>query len=173
MQRMFGKVMMNKVVKYGFLGLIGLCVFAVFITLSSCESNKSSQVNSPKDSTDNVTTGQKAFDLLVLGKPFIMKSAIDSSGLDVTNQFADQIYYLDKQTYTNGPARVVVNGITYNGFWDSNDDYSKLVLRVSGLKNFEFFSIPWRITNKTFTGLSLIPQSGNAGAKQMELQKKQ
>ena len=102
-----------------------------------------------------------------------MKSAVDSAGNDITAEFANQVYYLDKQSYTNGPSRVVVDGVTYSGFWDSNEDYSKLVLRVSGLKNFEFFSIPWRITNKTFTGLSMIPQSGNQGLKRMDLEKKQ
>lgn len=147
--------------------------FLILVSLNACENNQNNTVTPPKDSTDNVTSGQKAFDLLVLGKPFVMKSAVDSAGNDITAEFANQVYYLDKQSYTNGPSRVVVDGVTYSGFWDSNEDYSKLVLRVSGLKNFEFFSIPWRITNKTFTGLSMIPQSGNQGLKRMDLEKKQ
>lgn len=127
----------------------------------------------PKDSTDNVTAAQKAFDMLVLGKEFYMKKGIDSAGNDLTSQYADQIYILQKETYENGPLTVTVGGVTYNGTWKANSDYSKLELLVSGRPDFAFYSIPWRVKTKTLTGLSMVPQdAANAGSKAMDLEKK-
>jgi hypothetical protein len=139
--------------------------------LTSCEKNP--PTTPPTDSVDNATSAQKAFDLLVLGKQFYMKKGIDSSGNDLTASYADQIYVLEKQTYTNGPAKVIIGTDTYTGTWQSNDDYSKLELKVEGRPDFQFFSIPWRITTKTYTGLSMVPQDAiNAGSKSMQLEKK-
>ncbi len=141
------------------------------VPLSSCEDKP--PPTPPTDSVDNATSAQKAFDLLVLGKQFYMKKGIDSSGNDLTASFADQIYVLEKQTYTNGPAKVIIGTDTYTGTWQSNDDYSKLELKVEGRPDFQFFSIPWRITTKTYTGLSMVPQDAiNAGSKSMQLEKK-
>lgn len=141
-------------------------------TLSSCEKD-TTPPPVPKDSTDNVTAAQKAFDMLVLGKEFYMKKGIDSAGNDLTSQYADQIYILQKETYENGPLTVTVGGVTYNGTWKANSDYSKLELMVTGRPDFAFYSIPWRVKNKTLTGLSMVPQdAANAGAKAMDLEKK-
>ena len=141
------------------------------VPLSSCEDKP--PPTPPTDSVDNATSAQKAFDLLVLGKQFYMKKGIDSSGNDLTASFADQIYVLEKQTYTNGPAKVIIGTDTYTGTWQSNDDYSKLELKVEGRPDFQFFSIPWRITTKTYTGLSMVPQDAlTAGNKSMQLEKK-
>lgn len=141
------------------------------VPLSSCEDK--TPPTPPTDSVDNATSAQKAFDLLVLGKQFYMKKGIDSSGNDLTASYADQIYVLEKQTYTNGPAKVIIGTDTYTGTWQSNDDYSKLELKVEGRPDFQFFSIPWRITTKTYTGLSMVPQDAiNAGSKSMQLEKK-
>ncbi len=141
------------------------------VPLSSCEDKP--PPTPPTDSVDNATSAQKAFDLLVLGKQFYMKKGIDSSGNDLTASYADQIYVLEKQTYTNGPAKVIIGTDTYTGTWQSNDDYSKLELKVEGRPDFQFFSIPWRITTKTYTGLSMVPQDAiNAGSKSMQLEKK-
>jgi hypothetical protein len=65
-----------------------------------------------------------------------------------------------------------VGGVTYNGTWKANTDYSKLELFVTGRPDFAFYSIPWRVKNKTLTGLSMVPQSANAGSKAMDLEKK-
>ncbi len=111
--------------------------------------------------------------MLVLGKEFYMKKGIDSAGNDLTSQYADQIYILQKETYENGPLTVTVGGVTYNGTWKANSDYSKLELLVSGRPDFAFYSIPWRVKTKTLTGLSMVPQdAANAGSKAMDLEKK-
>ncbi len=150
---------------------VSFWIVLLFAPLSSCE--EKTPPTPPADSTDNATSAQKAFDLLVLGKKFYMKKGVDSSGLDITSAYADQIYILEKQTYTNGPAKVLIGTDTYTGTWQSNDDYSKLELKVEGRPDFQFFSIPWRITNKTYTGLSMVPQDAlNAGSKSMQLEKK-
>ncbi|MFM7639412.1 MAG: hypothetical protein ACKO67_06755 [Bacteroidota bacterium] len=142
-------------------------------TLSSCQKDTQALPPIPKDSADNVTSAQKAFDMLVLGKEFYMKKGIDSAGNDLTSQYADQIYILQKQTYENGPLTVTAGGTTYNGTWKANSDYSKLELTVVGRPDFAFYSIPWRVKTKTLTGLSMVPQDAtNAGSKSMELERK-
>lgn len=152
------------------LGIILTVVF-LLLPLSGCEEKP--PPTPPTDSVDNATSAQKAFDLLVLGKKFFMKKGIDSLGNDISGNYSDQIYILEKQTYTNGPAKVIIGGDTYLGTWKSNDDYSKLELLVEGRPDFAFFSIPWRVTNKTYTGLSMVPQdAANAGSKAMQLEKK-
>ena len=152
--------------------LLVLCSVGLAVTTSSCEKDTSALPPVPKDSADNVSAAQKAFDLLVLGKEFYMKKGIDSAGTDLTSQYADQIYILKKETYENGPLTVTAGGITYTGTWKANTDYSKLELFVTGRPDFAFYSIPWRVKNKTLTGLSMVPQAANAGAKAMDLEKK-
>jgi hypothetical protein len=155
------------------LGSIALMAITSTQTLSSCQKDTQALPPVPKDSTDNVTAAQKAFDMLVLGKEFYMKKGIDSAGNDLTAQYADQIYILQKETYENGPLTVTTGGVTYNGTWKANSDYSKLELMVTGRPDFAFYSIPWRVKTKTLTGLSMVPQDAvNAGAKAMDLEKK-
>lgn len=153
-------------------GALLLFSIAGALPLTSCEDKPPTPP--PQDSADNVTSAQKAFDLLVLGKQFYMKKGLDTAGNDLTPQYADQIYILEKLTYTHGPAKVIVGNDTYTGTWKSNDDYSKLELMVEGRPDFSFFSIPWRVTTKTYTGLTMVPQDAlNGGQKTLQLEKKQ
>lgn len=155
----------------GFTALLAMFSMSIAVTTSSCQKD-TTLPPVPKDSADNVTSAQKAFDLLVLGKDFYMKNGVDSAGTDLTSSYADQIYVLKKETYTNGPLVVTAGGVAYNGTWKSNSDYSKMELYVTGRPDFAFYSIPWRVTSKTFTGLKMVPQATNSGAKTMELEKK-
>ena len=162
---------LSAMAKFRFVGVLLILMIAITLPFSSCEDKP--PPTPPPDSTDNVTSAQKAFDLLVLGKQFYMKKGLDTSGNDLTSQYADQIYILEKLTYTNGPAKVIIGADTYTGTWKSNEDYSKLELSVAGRSDFDFFSIPWRITLKTYTGLTMVPQDApNAGKKTMQLEKK-
>lgn len=155
----------------GITSLIVIASMGVAVSTSSCRKD-TTLPPVPKDSADNVTSAQKAFDLLVLGKDFYMKKGMDSAGTDLTSSYADQIYVLKKETYENGPLVVTAGGMTYNGTWKANSDYSKLELSVTGRPDFAFYSIPWRVTGKTFTGLKMVPQASNSGAKAMDLEKK-
>ena len=155
----------------GITSLIVIASMGVAVSTSSCERD-TALPPVPKDSADNVTSAQKAFDLLVLGKDFYMKKGMDSAGTDLTSSYADQIYVLKKETYENGPLVVTAGGMTYNGTWKANSDYSKLELSVTGRPDFAFYSIAWRVTGKTFTGLKMVPQASNSGAKAMDLEKK-
>ncbi len=155
----------------GFTSLLVICSMSVAFSTSSCKKD-TALPPVPKDSVDNVTSAQKAFDLLVLGKEFYMKKGVDSAGTDLTSSYADQIYVLQKETYENGPLVVTAGGVNYNGTWKANSDYSKLELNVTGRPDFSFYSIPWRVTSKTFTGLKMVPQATNSGAKTLELEKK-
>jgi len=158
----------------GSVGITYLLIVAsmgIAVTSSSCKKD-TALPPVPKDSTDNVTSAQKAFDLLVLGKEFYMKKGLDSAGTDLTSSYSDQIYVLQKETYTTGPLVVTAGGVAYNGRWSANSDYSKLELTVMGRPDFAFYSIPWRVTSKTLTGLKMVPQATNSGSKTMELEKK-
>jgi len=155
----------------GITSLIVIASMGVAVSTSSCERD-TALPPVPKDSADNVTSAQKAFDLLVLGKDFYMKKGMDSAGTDLTSSYADQIYVLKKETYENGPLVVTAGGVIYNGTWKANSDYSKLELSVTGRPDFAFYSIAWRVTGKTFTGLKMVPQASNSGAKAMDLEKK-
>jgi len=155
----------------GITSLIVIASMGVAVSTSSCRKD-TTLPPVPKDSADNVTSAQKAFDLLVLGKDFYMKKGMDSAGTDLTSSYADQIYVLKKETYENGPLVVTAGGVTYNGTWKANSDYSKLELSVTGRPDFAFYSIAWRVTGKTFTGLKMVPQASNSGAKAMDLEKK-
>ena len=155
----------------GITSLIVIASMGVAVSTSSCKKD-TTLPPVPKDSADNVTSAQKAFDLLVLGKDFYMKKGLDSAGTDLTSSYADQIYVLKKETYENGPLVVTAGGMTYNGTWKANSDYSKLELSVTGRPDFAFYSIAWRVTGKTFTGLKMVPQASNSGAKAMDLEKK-
>jgi hypothetical protein len=166
------KSLLKVLMPLGFTAFLVLGSVGVAVTSSSCEKDTTALPPVPKDSADNVSAAQKAFDMLVLGKEFYMKKGIDSAGTDLTAQYADQIYILKKETYENGPLTVTVGGVTYNGTWKANTDYSKLELFVTGRPDFAFYSIPWRVKNKTLTGLSMVPQSANAGSKAMDLEKK-
>ena len=155
----------------GITSLIVIASMGVAVSTSSCKKD-TTLPPVPKDSADNVTSAQKAFDLLVLGKDFYMKKGMDSAGTDLTSSYADQIYVLKKETYENGPLVVTAGGVNYNGTWKANSDYSKLELSVTGRPDFAFYSIAWRVTGKTFTGLKMVPQASNSGAKAMDLEKK-
>ena len=166
--------MRNLKLFFGSLGITYLFVIAstgIAVTATSCKKD-TALPPVPKDSTDNVTSAQKAFDLLVLGKEFYMKKGLDSAGTDLTSAYADQIYVLQKSTYTDGPLVVTAGGVAYNGTWSANADYSKLELKVTGRPDFAFYSIPWRVTSKTLTGLKMVPQATNAGSETLELEKK-
>lgn len=162
--------------KYFRISLVVILTFLAILTpsISSCKKESSSQ---PKDTTKLVdTTNQatymeKMFELYVLNSANIITLAVDSSGNNVTPQYQDEVIYLRKNSYYDGPLEIFTGGTKYTGTWKSNSDYSTLELKISGRPEFAFFESPWRFTYKSLTLLKLAPIQ-NTGQKTLHFQKK-
>ena len=80
------------------------------------------------------------------------------NGADLTAQYTGYTFVLYKSTYYNGPMTAVKNGVTYNGTWSSNDDYSKLVITFpSTPAEFVFLNREWKFTKKSLPIMELAP----------------
>ena len=100
---------------------------------------------------------QQQFEDNILNKNFRVHLATDN-GVDLTSQFTGYTFVLFKSTYYNGPMTGVKNGITYNGTWSSNDDYSKLAISfTSAPAEFVFINREWRFTEKALPIMKLAP----------------
>lgn len=100
---------------------------------------------------------QQQFEDNILNKNFRVHLATDN-GVDLTSQYSGYTYVLYKSTYYNGPMTAVKNGVTYNGTWSSNEDYSKLVISFpSAPAEFAFLNRDWRFTKKSLPIMELAP----------------
>lgn len=100
---------------------------------------------------------QQQFEDNILNKNFRVQLATDTA-VDLTSQYTGYTYVLYKSTYYNGPMTAVKNGVTYNGTWSCNDDYSKLVIIFpSTPSEFVFLNREWRFTKKSLPIMELAP----------------
>lgn len=107
--------------------------------------------------TVQTTYLQQQFEDNILNKNFRVHLATDN-GVDLTPQYSGYTYVLYKSTYYNGPMTAVKSGITYNGTWSSNDDYSKLVITFpSAPAEFVFLNREWKFTKKSLPIMELAP----------------
>ncbi|MFZ1372138.1 MAG: hypothetical protein WAR78_17265 [Ferruginibacter sp.] len=105
--------------------------------------------------TVQTTYLQQQFEDNILNKNFRVHLATDN-GVDLTPQYTGYTFVLYKSTYYNGPMTAVKNGITYNGTWSSNDDYSKLVITFpSTPAEFVFLNREWKFTKKSLPIMEL------------------
>lgn len=103
------------------------------------------------------TYAQQQFEDNILNKNFRVHLATDN-GADLTSQYSGYTYVLLKSTYFNGPMTAVKAGVTYNGTWSSNDDYSKLVITFPAVPaEFVFLNREWRFTKKSLPIMELAP----------------
>ena len=122
---------------------------AFYLLLSSCS----------KSAVEAAQTSyaQQQFEDNILNKNFRVHLAIDN-GTDLTTQYSGYTFVLLKITYYNGPMTAVKNGITYNGTWSSNDDYSKLTISFpSAPAEFVFLNREWKFTKKALPIMELAP----------------
>ena len=104
-----------------------------------------------------LTYAQQQFEDNILNKNFRVQLATDN-GVDLTPQYTGYTFVMLKTTYYNGPITGVKNGITYNGTWSSNDDYSKLVILFpSAPAEFVFLNRDWKFTKKSLPVMELAP----------------
>lgn len=100
---------------------------------------------------------QQQFEDNILNKNFRVQLATDTA-VDLTSQYTGYTYVLYKSTYYNGPMTAVKNGVTYNGTWSCNEDYSKLVITFpSTPAEFVFLNREWRFTKKSLPIMELAP----------------
>jgi len=100
---------------------------------------------------------QQQFEDNILNKNFRVHLAFDN-GVDITAQYNGYTYVLLKNTYYDGPMTAVKAGVTYNGTWSSNDDYSKLVITFPGAPaEFIFLNREWKFTKKSLPIMELAP----------------
>ena len=100
---------------------------------------------------------EKQFEDNILNKNFRVQLATDN-GVDLTAQYTGDIFVLYKSTYYNGPMTAVINSVTYNGSWSSNEDYSKLVITFpSTPTEFVFLNREWKFTKKALPIMELAP----------------
>lgn len=104
-----------------------------------------------------LTYAQQQFEDNILNKNFRVYLATDN-GVDLTPQYTGYTFVMLKTTYYNGPMTAVKSGITYNGTWSSNDDYSKLVILFpSAPAEFVFLNREWKFTKKALPVMELAP----------------
>ena len=100
---------------------------------------------------------EQQFEDNILNKNFRVYLAVDN-GADLTAQYSGYTYVLYKTTYYDGPMTAVKSGITYNGTWSSNADYSKLVISFpSAPAEFIFLNREWKFTKKSLPIMELAP----------------
>ena len=100
---------------------------------------------------------EKYFEDNVLNKNIIVSFASDN-GQDLTANYNGWVFIMRKNTYYDGPLEARKSGTTYMGTWASNDDYSKLVVRLpASPPELVFMTRDWRFTRKTPTIMELAP----------------
>ena len=111
-----------------------------------------------------LTGGQSALEQYfadnVLNRDFVVDFASDSTA-DITSKYTGYNFILTKDTsFYNGPMTATRNGITYSGTWESNDDYSKLIISLTKPtipEEFVFLNRMWKFTKKDAPVLKLAP----------------
>ena len=150
--------------------MLGLVALISAGSLMSCSKEKASTNTTPVDTTKGPTYMEKMFEVYVLNQPTHIIYASDSAGVNLTPNYQDEIIYLRKETYYQGPLEIYLGSNKYVGTWKSNSDYSTLELSITGRPEFDFFLSPWRFTYKSATLLKLAPVA-NPGKKELYIQK--
>ncbi len=128
-------------------------IVLIFVTISACFTSCSKSAVEAAQTTYL----QQQFEDNILNKNFRVSLATDN-GVDLTPQYTGYTFILYKSTYFSGPMTAVKNGVTYNGTWSSNDDYSKLVITFpSTPTEFVFLNREWKFTKKSLPIMELAP----------------
>ena len=105
---------------------------------------------------------EKYFESDVLNKNFTVSLATDSS-IDITSDYAGEIFVLLKTDYYHGDLQATKGGVVYTGSWSCNSDYSQLIITLPNPPvEFAFLSRAWRFTSKNLPTMQLAPWGSNA-----------
>ncbi len=100
---------------------------------------------------------QQYFETNILNRDFDVQLATDN-GTDLTAQYNGYLFKLMKNTLQDGPMTATIGGTTYNGTWQCNSDYSKLVISLpSTPAAFVFLNREWKFTKKAVPTMELAP----------------
>jgi len=111
-----------------------------------------------------LTGGQSALEQYfadnVLNRDFVVDFASDTT-TDITSKYTGYTFVLAKDTsFYSGPMTATRNNITYSGTWQSNNDYSKLIINLTKPSipdEFVFLNRMWKFTKKDPPILKLAP----------------
>lgn len=115
-------------------------------------------------------TLSKIFEDYILNKDIRVNLA-RFEGRDTTALLSAYTFKLLKDTYYQGPFTAVQGSDTFSGNWQSNEDYSKLILDIKQNSALEWISISWKFKSKTVSTLELIPWFTTDGDKYVRFQK--
>lgn len=145
--------------------IIIVFVLAIMVVQSSCK--KLAAASGDRDALE------KLFEENFLNKNFVVHFASDN-GSEITSQFNDCSFMLTKTTsFYEGPMTGTKAGVTYNGTWSSNEDYSKLVILLTSPAippEFNFINRAWRFTKKAVPIMELAPW-GSSELKVLHMQR--
>jgi hypothetical protein len=97
------------------------------------------------------------FEANILNRDYKVNLATDN-GVDYTAQYNGIVFKMFKNTLTDGPMTAIKSGVTYNGTWSCNEDYSKLVITLPALPaEFVFLTREWKFTKKAVPVMELAP----------------
>lgn len=106
---------------------------------------------------DNNPLLEKYFETNILTRDFVVSLAKDSTA-DLTANYTGYIFVLLKDDLYHGPMTAQKDGVTYDGTWSSNSDYSKLIITLpASPPEFKFLTRSWRFTSKNLPTLKLAP----------------
>lgn len=110
-----------------------------------------------------VTLFEKYFEKNVLNSNYVITQAVNL-GDDITSDFEGYIFVLKKGSdYYNGPLIVTKDSQVYNGTWQSDEDYGKLIISIPAPPDvFSFLNRNWRFTSKNIPVLKFAPWGSNA-----------
>lgn len=122
---------------------------AVLLLFASCKKSLPAQAQQ--------TVLEQYFEQNILNRDFTVKLATDNAA-DLTTQYNGYMFKLLKNTLLNGPMTATKGGVTYNGTWSSNDDYSKLTITLPiAPAEFNFLTREWKFTKKAVPVMELAP----------------
>lgn len=121
---------------------------AALLLLSSCKKSIASVDRS---------LAEQYFETNILNNDFTVQLAT-LNGADLTPQYTYDTFRLFKNSLLDGPMTGKKNGVTYNGSWSCNDDYSKLTINLpSAPSEFVFLTREWKFTKKALPIMELAP----------------
>jgi hypothetical protein len=105
----------------------------------------------------NNALAEKYFETNILTRDFVVSYAKDGA-TDLTSKYEGYVFVLTKEDLYHGPMTATKNGITYNGSWSANEDYSNLIITLPPTpEEFKFLTRSWRFTSKNLPTLKLAP----------------
>lgn len=102
------------------------------------------------------STMNKFFEDYILNKDITVFQA-RFENRDTTSMYSGYVFKLLKNTYYDGPFEARINQQLYTGTWETNEDYSKLILKISGTGALDWVNISWKFKSKTTNAMELIP----------------